>query len=132
MSAYVLHASGDPKSIASGTPPNPVPNGWACKVITDAEFAGLTSGTHRWDPPTLTVVVDTAKTQAATNQQAIRDQAAQGMATLQAIIDTAPPSFSNIAGGQTAVRALQVQVKDCARILRKLIRLALDDYSGTD
>lgn len=54
----------------------------------------------------------------------------QALATLQAIIDTPQAAFGNIAGAQTAVRALQVQVKDEARILRRLIRLAVNDFSG--
>lgn len=132
MSAFVLHDQGEAKSIATGSPPNPVPNGWSAVVITDAEFAGLTSGTHRWDTPTRTVVVDSAKAQQATNLQTIRDGVTAALATMQAIIDTAQISFTTVAQAQTAMRGLQAQVKDEARVLRRLIRLAVEDYTGTD
>ena len=131
MSAYVLHDNGDPKSIANGTPPSPVPNGWTATTITDAEFTGLTTGPHRWDPPTRTVVADTSRTQAATNQQAIRDALIASMPVLQAIINTAQVNFSNVTGSLTAMRTQQTQLKDAALVLRRLIRLATDDYSGT-
>lgn len=132
MSAFVLHDQGEAKSVATGNPPNPVPNGWAAAVITDAEFTGLTTGTHRWDPPTRTVVVDQAKQQAAANVQAVRDAVTAAAAVMQAIIDTPVPNIGNVAQAQTAIRALQAQVKDEARLLRRLIRLAVEDYTGTD
>lgn len=68
MSAFVIHDQGEPKSIATGTPPDPVPNGWQAVIITDAEFSGLTGGTHRWDAPTRTVQLDTAKAQDETER----------------------------------------------------------------
>lgn len=132
MSAFVLHDNGEAKSIATGVPPSPVPNGWLAKVITDAEFAGLTAGTHRWDPPTRTVVLDQAKQQAAANLQAVSDAVTAAAAAMQAIIDTPAPNIGNVAQAQTAIRALQTQVKDEARLIRRLIRLAVEDYTGTD
>lgn len=64
MSAFVIHdTQGEAKSIATGTPPDPLPSGITAKVITDPEFSGLTGGTHRWDVPSRSVQLDTAKAQ---------------------------------------------------------------------
>lgn len=128
----MLHDNGQPRSIATGTPPNPVPTGLTAKVITDAEFTGLTAGTHRWDAPTVSVVVDTAKAALAANQQSVRDYIANARPALQAIAGRSPASFSNIAGGQSAVRACQQDLATIANGLLRVGRMLLDDYTGTD
>lgn len=132
MSAFVLHDNGEAKSISSGIPPDPVPNGWAAVVITDAEFTGLTSGTHLWDAATQTVQLDTVKAQIAANQQTVRQFIVDAAPTLQGIIDAPQASFTNVSQAQTAVRALQAQVKDLARGMRRVGRMLLDDYSAAD
>jgi hypothetical protein len=132
VTGFVIHDRGEPKSVASGIPPDPVPNGWSAKVITADEFAGLTGGTHRWDAPSRSVVVDVAKAQAAANQQAIRDFIAQALSGLQAIINTPPATFTTTPGVEAAMRALQAQVKDEARLLRRIVRFLLDDFTAPD
>lgn len=57
--------------------------------------------------------------------------AAQAMAAMQQIIDSPQPTFSNIAGAQTAARSLHQAVVAEARLLRRLIRLAVHDFDGT-
>lgn len=56
----------------------------------------------------------------------------QALTVLQAIIDTPPPTITSVAQAQTAIRALQVQVKDEARVLRRLVRLVAGLLDGTD
>lgn len=66
------------------------------------------------------------------NEQTIRSQIGTGLSALQAIIDTAQPTVNSTAAAQTAIRALQAQVKDMARIQRKMLRLLDDRLDGTD
>lgn len=75
------------------------------------------------------VVVDTT---AEDNESTIRQQVDLALTMLQQIIDTPQVTFSNVAGAQTAMRALQAQVKDEARVLRRLIRLAVQRFDGSD
>lgn len=132
MSAFVLHdAQGAAQSIATGSPPSSPPSGLSAVVITDAEFSGLTRGTHLWDAASRTVLLDTVKAAIAANQQTVRSDLAAAMTSMQTIIDTAQVSFTTTAAAQTAMRALQTQVKDEARLLRRLVRAVVEDYSGT-
>ena len=133
MSAYVLHdtATGEARSIATVAPQS-VPDGVTQATITDNEFAGLTGGTHRWNATTRLVEVDTAKEQVAANQQTVRDFIAAAAPTLQAIIDRPQVTFTNIGGAQTAARDIQGDVKNLARGMRRVARMLLDDYTGSD
>lgn len=133
MTAYVLHdAQGEPRSIATGLAPSPAPGGLTAKVLTDAEFTGLTCGSHRWDVTTRTVMPDAARAQLSANHQAVLDFITQAAPTLQAIVDTPTATFTNVGGAQAAVRGLQGQVKDIAGVLRRLGRLAINDFTGAD
>ncbi len=55
MSAYLLHVDGDPISIGTRIA-DPVPAGTSVVELTDDQFAGLASGTHRWDVVSRSVV----------------------------------------------------------------------------
>lgn len=133
MAAFVLHdPAGQAKSIATGAAPSPVPGGLTAVVITDAEFAGLTAGTHKWNSTTRAVEVDTVKAQWSANQQTVRDFIANAAPTLQAIIDKAQVSFTNVTGAQSAMRDMQTDVKNLARGMRRVGRMLLDDYTGSD
>lgn len=132
----ILYRISDGAAVSMGTVvADPLPEGLAVYTCTQSEIDGLRSGAKRWDPTSRTVVdtpgwVDPAVGEA--NRVTILDQAAAAMSALQAIIDTPLVSFSNVAGAQTAVRGLQAQVKDEARVLRRLVRLAVADLTGTD
>lgn len=67
-----------------------------------------------------------------TNLATIQQQVTLAMATLQSIIDTPQVTIATVAQAQPAVRGLQSQVKDLARIQRRLIRLVTGDLSGSD
>lgn len=62
----------------------------------------------------------------------LHDQARAAMATLQAIIDSPQVTFTTLAQAQTQMRQLQTQVKDEARLLRRLVRLAVSDLTAAD
>lgn len=66
------------------------------------------------------------------NADALPDLLRNAMAAMQAIIDTPDVAFANIANAQVAMRNLQAQVRQEARLLRRLIRLAVGDLTGTD
>lgn len=69
-----------------------------------------------------------------TNERAIREQVVLALSMLQGIIDTPNLPGGTLTGVQlsNAARGNQTQVKDMARILRRLIRLVTNDFSGTD
>ena len=133
MSGFVLHdVQGQATSIGTGLPPVPLPAGLAAVVITDADFVGVTAGTHRWNPATRLVEVDTVKAALTANQQTVDDYLAASMPTMQTIIDTVQVSGSNTSQLLTAIRAVQTQLKDVARLLRRVDRALVDDYTSAD
>lgn len=133
MSAFVLHDStGQARSIASGEVPATIPANLTAKIITDLEFDGIRLGTHIWNSSTRSVEEDLTRLNRAANAEAVRDFVAQSTTALQAIIDAPPVTFTTVAQGQTAMRALQNQMKDSARLMRRIARFVLDDYSGND
>lgn len=67
-----------------------------------------------------------------TNRATIEEQIHLALSALAAIIDTPQATFSTVAQAQAQIRTLQGQVKDEARILRRLIRLQVGDLTGTD
>lgn len=67
-----------------------------------------------------------------TNTATIDARLATALAGLQTIIDTPAVTFTNLTGAQTAMRQLQSQVKDEARVLRGLIRLRLGRLDAAD
>lgn len=130
MSAtIVLDAQGRPVSIGTVVA-NPLPAGCTAVSISDADFAAIRVGEKVVGVNG--VLTDTGRAQAALNAQAVRDFLAAAGPTLQAIIDTPQVTFSNLSGAQTAARVLQGQVQDIARGLRRVRRMLIDDYTGTD
>jgi len=69
----------------------------------------------------------------ANNRGTIETQAREiALPRLQQIIDAAPATFSNLNQAQTAFQQLQAAVQDVARYQRKIIRLVLGAFDGTD
>ena len=62
----------------------------------------------------------------------LHDLVRQAMVGMQAIIDSPQVTFTTLAQAQTQMRQLQAQVKDEARVLRRMLRLLLGDFTGTD
>lgn len=57
MAWFVLYRDSNGEAVSIGSVvANPLPAGILSKQISDAEGAGLTNGTKRWDAATLTVV----------------------------------------------------------------------------
>ena len=72
-----------------------------------------------------------AQDAAAANRSAIETNLLADMATMQAVIDAPNPSFTDVAGAQTAARAAARERKDIARMLRRIGRHLLNDFEGT-
>lgn len=116
---------------------DPLPAGLTSVALSAPDEAGLANGSRMWDPATRTVVatpgwVDPAIAEGnrATVEAGLVtfiDGAATAIANMQAIPNTTNPiqaaaqaTFSNLAGAQTAVRALQTQVKSLCDVIEQL------------
>lgn len=89
------------------------------QAMTDAQWQTYVTGAS-YAPPT-----DEA------NQATIRQFIIDNMPTLQAIIDRPPVTFGNIAGAQTEVRKLQVDLQNVARGMRRIAREITGDFTGS-
>lgn len=130
-----IYQTSDGQLVSVGTVvASPLPAGLAVQPLSDADADGLADGSRTWDPATRAVVptpgwVDPAIAEG--NKTAIETNLEQDQAAMQAIIDTPNVSFTTVAQSQTAMRDIQRQLKDAARNLKRLNRVALGDYDGT-
>lgn len=85
-----------------------------------------------YDGTTFTPRALTVEEVEAQRAQEIRALVSLALSMLQNIIDTPPPTISNVSQAQAAIRALQTQVKTEARVLRRLVRLAAGVLDGID
>lgn len=95
----------------------------------DTAVAAHTANPAIVAPPT---PAEVAAATAAANEATIRSQIDTALATLTTTIDAQQATFTTVAQAQTVVRALQNQVKDNARIMRKVLRLVGNRLDGTD
>lgn len=116
-------------NVALADQPTATARGWLGPIPTQVGPGWTTADNGQtWVTGTLPVPIEQA------NERTIRDLAEAGLAQLQAIIDTADPAAGTLTAAQlsTAVRSLSASVKTLARIDRRMIRLALARFDGTD
>lgn len=133
MAGYVIHdtVTGVARSYASSLSlvANPLPAGLTAAQITDPEYVGITTGTHRWDAPTLAVVAITPTVQ-ETNQADLLSKADLAIAANDNWLAIANPTNAQ------AVSYLDTVAKELTG-LAKLVRAAyghldaLDNTNGT-
>ena len=138
MPGFVIYetAGGKARSFTTALP-DPIPNGLSSQAVTEPDWTDLRSGALMWDEVSKTLIPSGRPTEAqlatqAANAVTIKSNVAAALTAMQAIIDTPAPQFGNIAGARAAIQDLQSQVKDEARVLRRLIRLVADQLDGTD
>ena len=129
MSYAVARENGSLFAIAEELPAA-LPLGLSATSITEADAEGLRAGSLRWDATTSAAVpvpgwIDPSVL--AGNRTTLETNLAQDLAAAQAIIDTAQVSATN-----AGVRELQRQVKDMARMNRRLIRLVLQSFDAAE
>lgn len=129
MARYAEMAGNQCVNVALADQATATARGWLGPVPTYVAPGWTTADNGQtWTSGTLPVPVDQQ------NQTTVREQLANALATLQTIIDSPDPAAGTLTSAQlsNAVRSLNTAVKALARHERRLIRLALADYTGSD
>lgn len=130
MTAYVV-TDQTAKVVSIGTVlANPLPAGLTATVISDADYQAIIAGLKRWQNG---AAVDTGLATTQANQATVAAALAQALADLDAVIAAAavPATVGSVAQAQTAVRAIQIHVGNMALHLKRAIRYAIGDFTGT-
>lgn len=114
--------------LSNGTQPTDAPAGF-----TSWDVAGNVIATRPLtaEESTRLAAQDAART-ALANQPTVQTAVQGALTQLQTIIGAQPITVGSLAQAQTAVTALQNAVQFMAQVERRLIRLALSQFDGTN
>jgi hypothetical protein len=130
MTCYVV-TDQTAKVVSIGTVlASPLPAGLTANVISNADYDAILQGLKRWRNG---AVEDTGLAATQANQATVAAALAQALSDLDAVIAAAavPATVTSVAQAQTAVRAIQVHVGNMALHLKRAIRYATGDFTGT-